>query len=162
MRRLLLALLAAMLLARAEPARADEQLPPEAAAVEALVNAERTTRGLPRLWHNAQLSRSAQAHADAMATRLFLSHRAPDGSNYVGRAAELGYGPWRFLGENIAAGQKSPERVLLGWMSSARHRENVLAPDASEVGVGYATASRGPYWRYWVLEVGARTGRFGR
>ena len=63
-----------------------------------------------------------------------------------------------FYGENLAAGQESPEAVVVGWMNSASHRANVLHPLAKEIGIGYTVRSDDPtgYVTYYVMEVGAR------
>jgi uncharacterized protein YkwD len=157
--RSLCALLAAMLwLALFGQAHADE-----ATALVTAINVERAEHMLVPLWPHESLRLSAQAHADGMAEAgVFISHTGLDGSSYITRAALFGYGPWRYLGENIAGGQASAERVLAAWLASPRHRAIVLAPRATEIGVGYATAATGPHRRYWVLEIGARSSRFGQ
>jgi uncharacterized protein YkwD len=43
---------------------------------------------------------------------------------------------WKAFGENIGCGQDSPEEILLLWMDSSVHRENVLDPAYTEVGIG--------------------------
>jgi len=54
---------------------------------------------------------------------------------------------WRAWGENIAAGQRTPEIVVDAWMNSPGHRANILSPNFSKIGVGYVTNSSGrPYW----------------
>ncbi|MGL5944276.1 MAG: CAP domain-containing protein [Waterburya sp.] len=41
------------------------------------------------------------------------------------------------LGENVAQGQTTPTDVLDSWMNSSGHRENILNPNFTEIGVGY-------------------------
>ena len=54
------------------------------------------------------------------------------------------YSAW---GENIASGQKTPQQVVTAWMNSQGHRENILSPTFTKLGVGYATNSNGvAYW----------------
>jgi uncharacterized protein YkwD len=93
-------------------------------------------------------------NASAMAAQDFFSHTAPDGQWLTDRAAAADYGVWLFLGENLAAGQPTPERVVAAWLDSPTHRANVLAAEACEIGVGRAPASAGRYAVYWVMEVG--------
>ena len=47
-------------------------------------------------------------------------------------------------GENIAMGQRSPEEVVKGWMDSPGHRENILKPGFTHIGIGYD--KNGNYW----------------
>jgi uncharacterized protein YkwD len=56
------------------------------------------------------------------------------------------------IGENLAAGQTSPEQVVTQWMNSPGHRENMLQERFTEVGVGLREG--GDYGLYWVLEFG--------
>ena len=41
-----------------------------------------------------------------------------------------------YIGENIAAGQTSPERVMTAWMNSEGHRANILNASFTRLGVG--------------------------
>lgn len=53
-------------------------------------------------------------------------------------------------GENIAAGQSSPQNVMDSWMNSPGHRKNILNPDFEYIGVGLARG--GSYGIYWAQE----------
>jgi uncharacterized protein YkwD len=93
-----------------------------------------------------------------MADGGFLDHRAPDGTGLGERVAASGY-RYRFLAENIAAGQAEPASVVEGWLKSEGHRRNLLEAEAVEAGAGYAfrPRERGPaeYRHYWVLVLAA-------
>jgi hypothetical protein len=52
-------------------------------------------------------------------------------------------------GENIAFGYRSPDAVMLGWMQSTGHRENILYPAFTHIGVGYVNCEDG--WTYWTM-----------
>ncbi|BDG35019.1 CAP domain-containing protein [Saccharococcus caldoxylosilyticus] len=41
-------------------------------------------------------------------------------------------------GENIAAGQRTPQEVVNAWMNSPGHRANILNKNFTHIGVGYA------------------------
>jgi uncharacterized protein YkwD len=58
------------------------------------------------------------------------------------KAYGISYG---YAGENIAKGQRSPQEVMDAWMNSQGHRENILSPNFTMIGVGY-------YNGYWVQE----------
>lgn len=117
-----------------------------AAEVLALTNAERRRAGLAPLSDDPFLTRAAQAHSDDMVARAFYSHTAPDGSRPWDRAAAAGSGH-RAVGENIACGQRSAAEVVEGWMNSPGHRANILKPDFTHLGVGFAGG--GPAGTYW-------------
>ena len=69
------------------------------------------------------------------------------------------YSDWLALAENIAAGQRSPEMAMDGWMNSPDHRHNILSDNYSEIGVGFYEGS-GDYRYYWVQDFGRTTGRY--
>ncbi|GAA2533249.1 MULTISPECIES: CAP domain-containing protein [Streptomyces] len=117
-----------------------------AAEVIGLTNRERTRAGLPPLSRDPLLTAAAQAHSADMVARDFYSHTAPDGSRPWDRAAAAGSAR-RTIGENIACGQRSAAEVVRGWMNSPGHRANILKPDFTHVGVGFAGGGRaGTYW----------------
>lgn len=153
-RRLLwiLVLVGSMLLSTASAAAADDA---EQRIVE-LVNAERARHGLPPLVVSAELTRSARAYALTMGQGNFFGHVGPDGSSLVTRNEAAGYRNWTYLAENLAAGQRSPEEAMNGWLNSASHRENVLSPEVREIGVGHAVVPGSKYINYWVQEFGNR------
>ncbi|MGW0824500.1 CAP domain-containing protein [Streptomyces sp. NPDC002845] len=117
-----------------------------AAEVIALTNAERAGAGLPPLAADPYLTTAAQAHSADMVARAFYSHTSPDGSEPWHRAAAAG-STRRTIGENIACGQRSPAEVVRGWMDSPGHRANILKPDFTHIGIGFAGGgSAGTYW----------------
>lgn len=107
----------------------------------------------PALTYNAQLEQAAQGHATDMATRNYFSHTSQDGRTMAQRITATGYA-WRTIGENIAAGQTTPEQVVAGWLASEGHCRNIMNPGFRELGVGYAPG--GSYGHYWVQNFGAR------
>ena len=150
------AAVASSLTASAVSAAPSDAVLAEQAQVVALVNQERAAAGLAPLAVNETLGDEAQTYADDMAKANFFSHNGPDGSDVTVRAEAAGYTTWTFLAENLAAGQQTPDRVVQAWMSSPTHRANILAPDATEVGLGHAFKSGARYGHYWALEFGTR------
>lgn len=115
-------------------------------AVVALSNRERSGRGLAALAPEPRLGAAAQAHNDDMVARGFFAHEAPDGSSVADRVRLAGY-PYSLVAENIAAGQRTPEEVVQGWMDSPGHRANLLHPDVREIGVGFTEGGElGTMW----------------
>lgn len=117
-----------------------------AAQVVDLTNRERARAGLPPLATDPLLSTAAQAHSADMVARAFYSHTSPEGSRPWDRAAAAG-ARQRSIGENIACGQRSPAEVVDGWMNSPGHRANILKPDFTHIGIGFAGG--GPAGTYW-------------
>ncbi|MET7482133.1 CAP domain-containing protein [Streptomyces sp. NPDC005538] len=117
-----------------------------AASVVELTNRERAGAGLPALAVDPLLAAAAQAHSTDMVARAFYSHTSPDGSQPWDRAAAAG-SRRRTIGENIACGQRSPAEVVEGWMNSPGHRANILKPDFTHIGIGFAGGGQmGTYW----------------
>jgi uncharacterized protein YkwD len=121
-----------------------------------LVNNERSKVGLSSLSNNSALTTAAQNYAQYMANSNFFSHTGLDGSSFDQRVTKAGYTNYHWLGENIAAGQRTASEVMQGWMNSEGHRKNILNSNAKEIGVGYATNNNSTYKTYWVQEFGAR------
>jgi uncharacterized protein YkwD len=117
-----------------------------AAEVVVLTNAERAAARLAPLAGDRRLTAAAQAHSADMVARDFYSHTTPEGREPWDRAAAAG-AAHRGIGENIACGQRTPAEVVQGWMNSPGHRANILKPEFTHIGIGYATGSRaGTYW----------------
>ena len=107
----------------------------------------------PVAW-NAQLAQAALAHSSDMATHRRFSHQGSDGSEAAQRATRAGY-RWRHIGENIAAGQTSPQEAVQGWIDSPGHCANLMNPQFSEMGAGYAVSRvRFPGFPYWTQVFG--------
>ncbi|MCX5059840.1 CAP domain-containing protein [Streptomyces sp. NBC_00452] len=123
-----------------------------AAEVVDLTNRERARAGLPPLAGDPLLATAAQAHSADMVARSFYSHTSPEGTQPWDRAAAAG-ARRRSIGENIACGQRSPAEVVDGWMNSPGHRANILKPDFTHIGIGFAGG--GPAGTYWTQLFGA-------
>jgi uncharacterized protein YkwD len=106
-----------------------------------LTNDERAKHKLPLLKPNAKLFAAARGHAAVMARLNKLEH-VIDGVTPGGRAKKQGY---RFaeIAENIAYGAVTMEDIMKGWMESKIHRDNILAKDFTEIGLGLATNADG-------------------
>jgi uncharacterized protein YkwD len=112
------------------------------AAILCLLNQERARRGLRPLRRNRALQLASQRHSEDMAARDFFAHEAPGGTNLASRTRAAGYPHVGVVvGENIYWGQEAkatPVEAVDGWMHSSGHRENILRPQFTEVGVGIA------------------------
>ena len=116
-----------------------------------LINTERQKRGLLPLKTNFILMQVAQAHSQNMAERDFFDHVDPaTGLGPCERISSAGYAFWA-CAENIAAGYRTAEAVFQAWMRSSGHRANLLSPDFTEIGIGYAEGGR--YRYYWTVNL---------
>jgi uncharacterized YkwD family protein len=115
-----------------------------ASEVVTLVNKERANAGLKPLTVHAKLTTVALDKAKDMSDNNYFSHTSPThGSPFdMMKAYGISYG---YAGENIAKGQRTPQEVMNSWMNSQGHRENILSPNFTKIGVGY-------YNGYWVQE----------
>ncbi len=126
--------------------------------VHAEVNRVRLEHGLSQLTWQPGLSPVAYAHSRDMSVRHFFGHINPDGEGPHQRYVRAGFrcrvpmGERRFLtaGENIFSGHRVrtwkiwpdgrkqahhyntlaalADRVVVGWLNSPPHRENLLKP----------------------------------
>lgn len=122
------------------------------ARVVELVNQERTKRGLQPVTLNETLSKMADDYACDMINDGFFDHVDKEGRGPGQRAISEGY-IFLAIGENLAGGQNTPEWAMSDWMKSTEgHRENILAAQWREIGVGVRLG--GAYGVYWVQEFG--------
>lgn len=152
----------------AQPAQPSQilKLPVSAAAGKVILDAVNAARATPRScgeqdfpaapaisWNDA-LGEAALAHSRDMAKQRYFSHQGKDGRAVAERALQAGY-RWRRIGENIAAGQESPDEVVAGWLSSPGHCANIMHRDFREMGAGYAINSARETPRvYWTQVFG--------
>ncbi len=111
-----------------------------------LVNAERAKHGLQPLRENWELSRVARFKSADMRDKNYFSHTSPTYGSPHQMIRDFGI-QYRASGENIAAGQTTAQAVFNSWMNSSGHRQNILSPTYTEIGVGYAEG--GSYRHYW-------------
>ncbi len=105
----------------------------------AMINRERTDRGLPPLRVSGELSAVARRHSARMADRGSLYHNPNLGSEVSG---------WEEVGENIGYGPDAGT-VHGSFMSSSSHRANILSTSYQELGVGVERRDG----TIWVTEV---------
>jgi uncharacterized protein YkwD len=122
-----------------------------------LTNRARAKAGAPPLKQQETLCAAARWMAQDMASHDYFDHTDHQGREIAERFQALGYQGFNSIGENIAAGQLTPEQVVASWMQSPGHRRNLLSPDFSEVGIGFAQVRNSHFRRYWVQDLGSRS-----
>lgn len=110
----------------------------------ALTNLERKKAGVPLLTPNTLLSEAAEKKAQSMVSAGIFDH-------YYESEGEL-INPWQFIlesgyeyfhaGENLGKDFSQSTTLVQAWMDSPTHRENLLNPDYTEIGVAVV---QGPY-----------------
>jgi len=131
-------------------ARPVKPLNPDAALAE--INAFRTKYGRKPVVLDARLSQAAAVQSKAQAGRSRIGHDGSDGSKPMQRAARAGFRA-KIASENVAAGQKSFSDAMRSWEGSSGHRENLLRPEVTAIGVAMAKNEDGR--AYWTLVLGA-------
>nr|WP_321249414.1 CAP domain-containing protein [uncultured Ruegeria sp.] len=115
----------------------------------ALINQERTSRGLNQLKLETQLNDSSENHSSWMLNTDTFSHTGSGGSSATQRMENAGFdleGSWR-TGENIAwqSERGAPgisndvAQLHQGLMNSPGHRANILKPEFEYIGIGIET-----------------------
>jgi uncharacterized YkwD family protein len=118
----------------------------QAEAVLKLVNAERAKAGLKALKMSEELRSIANLKSRDMGEKGYFDHNSPTYGSPFQMLQDFGV-HYRAAGENIAAGQKTPEEVMNSWMNSSGHRANILNANFDTLGVGiYNGGKYGIYW----------------
>jgi len=111
-----------------------------------LVNSERTSRGLKPLTLDPRLVPIARAHAEEMFRLKYFGHVSPVTGSPFDRLAKARISYQR-AGETLAYAQ-SVTVAHQGLMESEGHRENILRPEFTNLGIGVMSA--GLYGRMFV------------
>ena len=153
---------------RPAPVRAALTLPADTAADEkvleeealvAMINAERSQRGLSILAVDPMLTATARAHSEEMCSLDYFDHHSPT----PGQSSPMD----RYLASAKQLGQSQPEYLLVGeniyycsvyndiynvdyahraLMASPGHRANILEPRFAKVGIGIYRNAKGEFW----------------
>lgn len=125
------------------------------AEILSLINAARVAHGLPALTLDDGLSTAARLHSRDMACNNFVEHYGSDGSTWYGRvqAQKIHY---KDASENIYAGSPEFGGTAQGafnwWMNSQIHRDNILNPRSTRIGIGYTYYDASDYKGYYTLD----------
>jgi uncharacterized protein YkwD len=115
-----------------------------------LTNDIRRQHGLSPVKQEAALSTVSQAYSMDMLNRHFFSHTNPEGLTAGERLKPFCPGSVYGWGENIWKGsnysifdhESLARSIINSWMSSSGHRQNLLNPDYTHMGVGVAISGR--------------------
>ncbi|HVS40011.1 MAG TPA: CAP domain-containing protein, partial [Gemmataceae bacterium] len=117
-----------------------------------LTNAERAKEKLPPLTANPLLFQAARAHSANMAKKGEMKH-VLDGKGVEQRLDDVHY-DFRKCGENIGwSDGASLAEIMKGWMDSKAHRDHILEPAFTDIGIGVARSDKGEYYYTQVFGV---------
>jgi len=100
-------------------------------------NIARKKDGIALLTVNKGLNEAAQKHAEWMAKYDKVQHQ--NLKAFLGK-------PWRMVAENVAAYHISDEAVMRDWLKSKGHRDNILNPKFTHIGLGTKKHGKKIYW----------------
>ncbi len=136
----------------------DEKFLEEEAFV-AMINAERSERGLSILAVDPMLTATARAHSEEMCSLDYFDHHSPTPGisspmdRYLASAKQLGQSQPEYLlvGENIYYCSVSNDIYNVDYahralMASPGHRANILEPRFAKVGIGIYRSAKGEFW----------------
>jgi len=151
--------LTALTLPAADIASPAEDKVLEEEAFIALINAERSQRGLSILTLDPMLTATARAHSEEMCSQDYFDHHSPT----PGLSSPMD----RYLSSLKQLGQPQPQYLLVGeniyycsvfndiynvdyahraFMASPGHRANILEPRFAKVGIGIYRNAKGEFW----------------
>jgi len=108
----------------------------------------------PLAWNDALFDAAAE-HSRDMASHDYFDHTGRDGNRVMQRATARGY-TWRAIGENIAGGDGSVDRVMDGWLRSPGHCRNIMNPEYADIAVACVERDGTRWGTYWTMVLGRR------
>lgn len=108
-------------------------------AVAEQVNELRDSLGLQRLELDEDLMKVAMRRAAECSS--YYSHTRPNNTD----CTDI-FPPARTMGENIAAGQRTPEAAMDSWTNSPSHYQNMVDMGYTRIGVGCFKSGDQYYW----------------
>ncbi|MDP3973494.1 MAG: CAP domain-containing protein [Candidatus Daviesbacteria bacterium] len=99
-----------------------------------LTNIERQKAGLPPISENSALDQAAALKAQNMFSENYWAHFAPSGKSPWDFISSSGY-KFVYAGENLAKNFYSSDDVVVAWMNSPTHRDNLLNPKYKDIGI---------------------------
>lgn len=113
-----------------------------------LVNTERQKHNLQPLSIHSKLNHLAEKKARDMLIHKYVAHKSPTYGNPTDMLETFHF-PNKRVFENIGAGPKSAEEMFETWINTQVNRNNILAEQASLIGIGCAVGGLHQY--YWTL-----------
>jgi hypothetical protein len=110
-----------------------------------LANQSRAEHHLPPLTWDPALAKAAHAHLTVMVRHEGqVEHQYSGEPDLVARASQAG-AHFSSIAENVAGSSPSADAIHEAWMNSPHHRDNILAPALTTVGIAVAPTPNGLY-----------------
>lgn len=110
------------------------------AAIALMTNEARAEEGARELQENDLLSAAAQKKAEDMVARGYFAHQEPTGEMPWHWFTEGGY-VYSYAGENLAVNFTDTRQLVDAWLASPTHRDNIVRPEYTDIGIGMATGT---------------------
>lgn len=117
-------------------------------------NQYRAENGLNPVKLSGKLNMASKVHAEDMMRFGDASHTGTDGSSHGDRIQRQAY-YFSIAAENVAAGQKSWEKVFKAWQDSPDHNVNLLRKDVTDFGIATVYDPDSSYGSFWAMLVAA-------
>jgi uncharacterized protein YkwD len=124
----------------------------DANVAASMISGYRQNNGLSAVSVDPQLSRAAQAQADAMAKRNKLDH---DVIGSLGKRVKSSGFDAAVAVENISAGYHTLAEAFSGWRDSPPHRANMLKGGVTRIGIAAVYVPGSKYKVFWALILAA-------
>ncbi len=115
-------------------------------------NAYRQQNGLTTLHLDPELSQAAQKKAEDMFADGYWAHVAPDGTTPWSFITSAGY-EYVYAGENLAKDFQKSDSVVVAWMESPSHRQNILNDKFRDIGVAVVNGTLNGYETTLVVQM---------
>ncbi len=117
-----------------------------------LVNDQRELYNCPRLVYDEDVAAVANDHSKEMAMYDYIGHYSSNNEYDPFDRLDLANISYMSAAENLASGFTKPEDVVNSWMKSEKHKNVILNPEFTHIGVGYSIGgSNGTYWTMVVI-----------
>lgn len=103
-------------------------------------NEQRAGSGLKPLSYNEKLADAARRKAANMFSENYWAHNSPSGKTPWTWFKDAGYS-YIFAGENLAKDFGDTTRMMNAWMASPTHKENIINPKYTEIGIAVVPGS---------------------
>ncbi len=115
-------------------------------------NAYRQENGLSELHPDPALSQAAKEKAEDMFADDYWAHVAPDGAQPWFFITEAGY-DYIYAGENLAKDFQKSDAVVVAWIESPSHRQNILNDKFKDIGVAVVNGTLDGYETTLVVQM---------
>lgn len=122
------------------------------------INEARRIFNLAPVTNVPELNTAAQQQAVDMSLFGHTNHTGTDGSDPSERFLLFNY-QGSYAGEATAWGFEQPRQAVEFWVNSPSHRNLILNPYTTDVGVGYVYDTNSSNFWYWTAEFGNRYGQ---